>query len=206
MKGTPLPGVAAASLAEDLADGLAEKLDIDDAPIDPAANVPGLRTLGTGAQQAAVGSHIHGGEAGEPIPVDDDVDVPSLRTLGTGPLQAAPGSALAGKADLDPETGFVDAEQLPDLATLADLTAEIVAREAAIETLTGVLTDALSRTVTYPELEDWAVGSRVVLKRAVGGWEWDPFTAGADIDNALLTEAGDYLVTETGDYLVLEGA
>ena len=53
------------------------------APTDPAAGTGGLRTLGSGATQAAAGNHSHA--------IDPAAATPGFRTLGTGSTQAAPG-------------------------------------------------------------------------------------------------------------------
>jgi hypothetical protein len=68
---------------------------------DPAAGTGGLRTLGTGAQQASAGTHAHSGTydpAGTAaatvaaIPTDGSAGTGSLRTLGTAGTQASAGN------------------------------------------------------------------------------------------------------------------
>lgn len=58
-------------------------------PVDGPAAAPSLRTLGSGAQQAAAGSHTHTPQS---FPSDGPAGTASLRTLGTGALQAAAGN------------------------------------------------------------------------------------------------------------------
>lgn len=74
------------------------------APTDPVAGTAGLRTLGTGAQQAAAGDHTHAVAApaahatthqpggSDAMAVDAVVGTGSLRTIGTGAQQAAAGN------------------------------------------------------------------------------------------------------------------
>ena len=64
-------------------------------PVDAAADVGSLRTLGNGAQQAKAGDHGH--DASEisgvgTAPEDGAASVASLRTLGSGSQQAAAGT------------------------------------------------------------------------------------------------------------------
>lgn len=69
---------------------------IDGYAHDAAAGTASLRTLGTGAQQAAAGTAPAAAVAA--IPVDAVVGTGSLRTIGTGAQQAAPGTEAATRA------------------------------------------------------------------------------------------------------------
>lgn len=108
-----------------IADGTIVDGDVNALNKDGLAATPSMRTLGTGAQQAAAGAHTHTGllpaphatthqpGGSDPMAVDAAAATGSLRTIGTGALQAAPGNhthplnvayAVAASPALSPNT------------------------------------------------------------------------------------------------------
>jgi hypothetical protein len=113
---------------------------------DQAAGTASIRTIGTGALQAAAGNHTHSG-----LTADQAAGTASVRTLGTGALQAAAGNH--GHA----ATGITDSSSVGrSVLTAADAAAARTAIGAGTSSL------ALGTTNTTAKAGDYAPNAAAI--------------------------------------------
>jgi Repeat of unknown function (DUF5907) len=122
--------LAGTAAAPQIAAGVIVDADINASNKDGAAGTPSLRTLGTGAQQAAAGNdtrftdaraptahaatHQPGG--GDAMAVDAVVGTGSLRTLGAGAQQAMPGNRTLDAITVPGASVNVNSQKIINLA------------------------------------------------------------------------------------------
>lgn len=125
---------------------------VDVNPIDAAAAIASLRTLGAGAQQAAAGNHTHPG-----LTADQAAAIASVRTIGLGALQAAAGNH-----------------------THAGLTADQAAGVASVRTLGGGALQAAPGNHDHAGVYEPADPTLAALRGLVGAADRLPYFDGAD--------------------------